>query len=233
MKFAVLILSFIFSLNVFAGFEQLSLFTDTTSSMNNAMDSLDKNSRRYRTNAMEMIKGFDFKEMLNDPKKFEAFISDTVSITEVNSREDFTVLIDRSTKGLFLHQYVTNMPLLSEFFHQLIKTPSAIASFLTIFLKRNALFVFSLLIILSFIISHYLGERKYKYQAMSGKRISYAVFRFSVVNGFRLSAFLFLFAENIIPVTQVYLSSVTEVKHLYPILFKATSLISSVTGYLI
>jgi len=192
-----------------------------------------KNSQEYRLNAMESIQAFSFKEVLDDPKKFEELVADTILIVDVKNRVDFVSLVDRSTKGLFIHSFILSSPLTLEFFHQLINTPKAVASFLKILLMRNSLFIFSLLIILSLILSHYLGEKKYKYQAMSGKRLGYALFRFSLVNGFRLAAFFYLFAENIKPITQVYMASVDQVKHIYPLLYKATALISNATSYLI
>lgn len=187
-----------------------------------------KTSREGRIN--EEMQSFELKEILEDPVRFEKFISDMVASLNIKNREDLKKIIQRSTKDGIFKRFLVDGHLIPEFLFQLIKSPHTITSFLNIFLRKGRLFIYSLLVVLSFILHHYLRKRKYQYRVMSFKRLSYAFFRCSVVNGFRLGAFLFLFSENILPVAQIYLISVNQVKNFYPILFRATTFICDAMG---
>ena len=168
---------------------------------------------------------FSLKEVLSTPEKLEPFLIENISIVTPESAQEISSFIKDSTKNLFIKNYTKETPLLSEFLFQSLKKPEVIAKFVSIFIKVNQLIIFALVIILSIIFSHYLGELKYKFPPLSLKRISYSVFRFSLVNGMRLWIFSFLFMENIKPISQVYLTSIVTLKESYPALYSLSSLV--------
>jgi hypothetical protein len=168
---------------------------------------------------------FSIKEILSSPIKLEAFLIQNIGIITPSSADEIAQVIKDSTKNLFIKNYTAETPLISEFLFQSLKKPEAIAKFITIFVMVNQLIIFALVIIFSIVFSHYLGELKYRFPPLSLKRISYGIFRFSLVNGLRLWIFSFLFMENIKPISHVYLASVMTLKESYPALYTISSLV--------
>jgi hypothetical protein len=168
---------------------------------------------------------FSLKEILSTPEKLEPFLIENIAIVTPESAQEISSFIRESTKNLFIKGYTKETPLLSEFLFQSLKKPEVIAKFVSIFIKVNQLIIFAFIIILSIVLSHYLGELKYKFPPLSLKRISYSVFRLSLVNGMRLWIFSFLFMENIKPISQVYLTSIITLKDSYPALYSISSLV--------
>lgn len=163
------------------------------------------------------IKGsFDFSEILKNEEKFEKFIIDNLSIIELDSPQEISNLIRRGSQNLFFGHFFEKTPLLSEFIFQSLQTPSSIAKLLRIGIEFNKVLVFFFLMILTFVLSHFLGEMKFNYEPLSMPRIGQAFFRIGLVNIFRIGIFSFLFSENIAPSFTIFLNSVQSLSDHYP-----------------
>lgn len=170
---------------------------------------------------------FKFSEIFTNEKAFTQFVVQMVSVIEINSTNEVSNFLQQATQGTPVQSMVSNSPLLTEFLFHLFKRPEAIAQALALFIQPKTIVLFLFGILLTMILSHYLGEFKFKYPAMSYKRISYSIFRFSTVNGLRLWIFAFLFSSYLKPVSEVFITSVHSVQDSYPILFKVSTTMAS------
>lgn len=176
---------------------------------------IEENSSSSMASAVNS-KGFHLGDIIKNEISFTKMVEENVSILKLDSANEVqVVLLNNKLKGF---------PLVSEFIYQLLQRPNALAKFLRIFFNTQAFILFSLGMIFSLIISHYLGEFKFKFKTLSFARVSYSFFRFSVVNIFRVWLFIFLFSENVKPISKVYLTSVYNVADAHPVLFKVSSL---------
>lgn len=169
---------------------------------------------------------FDLKDVFTDQDEFEEFMVDSLSIIEIKSANQISKMIDTGTKDLFVHKYFKDTPLISEFLYQSFKEPKVLSKFFSILIQRNSLFVFSIAILFSIVISYYLGEFKYKFPPLSFKRVSYSLFRFLSINGFRVWVFTFLFIDHLKPITQVYMASIATVKEVHPTLYGISNILT-------
>lgn len=169
---------------------------------------------------------FSLKDIMTNQKSLENFIEANISIIKPESSEQISEFINQNTQNLFIHKYTKETPLLSEFTFQAMNQPKSLAKFLGIFFMVNQMLIFAVFILFSMVISHYLGELKYKYPAMSIKRITYSIFRFGFINGIRFWVFSFLFLDNIKPIGQIYIASIESVQSSYPLLYTITSVLS-------
>lgn len=171
---------------------------------------------------------FSFKEIVNNKESFEKFVTDSVKVIQFESSTATKDYLIQNTDGLFLQKIVKNKPIVSEFVYQSLEKPKALSKALEIFLMRNEIMYFSIVLILTFILSHFLGELKYKFKTLGGARVGFALGRFAFINGFRVWFFVYLFGSNLKPISGVYLDSVSEVATSQPILYKTTMLVTSV-----
>lgn len=217
MKILTILLSICFSFSLFA-----------LEKVNNSVSKSIKLETELAPIAEVKNSKFSLKEIVSNSAQFEQFLIKNISIISPRSPKEINSFIKETTKNLFIKNYTKETPLISEFVFQSIQKPEVIAKFLAIATKVNQLLIFSLVMILSIVLSHYLGELKFKFPAMSIKRISYSFFRFFLINGFRVWIFSFLFMENIKPISKVYFSSVTVLQDSYPALFTITKMVFQV-----
>jgi hypothetical protein len=151
---------------------------------------------------------FHFGQVIKDKEQLQLFIGSTINAMEINSQSDLKSMLEKTTKGFFFHNLMINSEVFLRFTFKLIKTPKAIASFLGIFLEKNKIILFSLAMVLSLILAHYLGEVKFYFKALSPWRVLYGLTRFTGVNAFRIWVFVFLFSANLKPIGGILLSSI-------------------------
>lgn len=164
------------------------------------------------------IPAFDLKLFLEDKDQLERFIIANISILEINSSLEVTSLLKKGSEGLFFESFFKTTPLLSEFIYNSLKEPASIAKFISLFFQFNKLIIFSLVLISTFIGSHFLGEYKFNFTPLSLQRITYSFFRFGMVNSLRIGSFTFLFYDHLKPIGIIYTNSVLALAHQYPIL---------------
>lgn len=151
---------------------------------------------------------FHFGQIIKDKKQFQQFIGSTIGAMEINSEAELKTMLEKTTKGFFFHNLLINSEVFLRFSFKLIKAPKAIASFLGIFLEKNKIIIFSLAMVFSLILAHYLGEVKFYFKALSPWRVMYGMTRFTGVNAFRVWVFVFLFSANLKPIGGILLASI-------------------------
>ncbi len=208
----ILFFLFLFSSTVYAQDKQI----------NSIEDSINLNTE-LGTVQTKINQSFSLRSIFESQQALENFIVKNISIIKPSSPEDVSHFIQKGTQNLFIKDYTKDTPLFSEFTFRALNEPQAIAKFLSLFMKINYLIIFSIIMILTIVLSHFLGELKYRFPVLSFKRISYSLFRFTVVNGIRIWTFSYLFLDHVKPISQVYYSSLISVQDQYPLLYNLSS----------
>lgn len=165
-----------------------------------------------------VIQNFNFKEIITNPSKFELFITQNLSIIDIESPKEIEILLSKGSQNFIFSSYFKKTPLLSEFIYRSLKKPEKIAKFSKIFLEFNKLVLFGFIMIFTFLFSHFLGEFKFSYDVLSVQRIVLSITRFSFINFLRLGCLGLLFSENFSPLIEIFAESVKIHEANYPII---------------
>lgn len=225
MKIMKIILMLILSFPAFSNIESESI--QNARAVNVQSDfQVNKNSLEIFPMGRKNIPPFDFKAFLEDKNKFEEFITANLKVIDLKSSKEISSFLKQGSSKLFFSSFFEKTPLLSEFIFQSLKKPDSIAKFMSLFLEFNKIILFFIMMIGTFILSHFLGEFKFLYEPLSFQRIGFAFLRIGVVNSIRLGIFVLLFSAHTAPLFNVYVDSVVALQKSYPILNSVLGFIS-------
>lgn len=166
------------------------------------------------------------KNIIKDPILFEKFAITTLKTIQFKNPSEVQLIILKATKDLPIQSLLKKEIFFSEFLYRISLSKKAIPKVLSILVERVKLIIFSIFIIITFIVSMLLAEVKVTFKVLSLKRITYSLIRFSSINMIRVWGFIYLFSENITPIFDVYINTIADTKESYPILFKANFILS-------
>lgn len=192
----------------------------------NSVSTKSENGRELSaaSNLIPQNRSFHLAKVARSDDKLEPFIANLFSVIDVESAADIERTLDKGTSKLFIHSFFEKTPLLSEFLFQLSKEPQAISKFAKVFLQPNKLILFGTIFLSTMVLSHFMGEFKFRFTLLSPKRIAYAFFRFCSINTVRLGSFVYLFQENLQAITNIFHMAVTNVSTSYPVLYTITNI---------
>lgn len=173
-------------------------------------------------------KNINLKKVFTDEREFQNFSMSIFGTLQFENSIDLFNAIEKSTKGTVLSGLVVRNSFIVEFLYQLLKKPKSLSRFLTLFIQLDKLIMFTFVMILSFFISHLLGEFRFKFAVLSKKRVNYFICRFLIINSFRVIFTFTIFQENMAPLSEVYFIALENAEHIHPLFYIFSSFLSLV-----